>query len=154
MPFSSKLQGVERLTNVAGVYTPILQYVVPAGVEVLFPKVQRMICKLYTDAAGTTEIDPDSELYWAYKKSTAVPTDKPLTVPVFYIDFANLALNEQADRDKQIPIEVDSAVEAALGGKPGVKVLQDSVIILKLKSPDTVDWTKSYVSLPETKVRM
>jgi len=154
MGFSSKLDGVTLSTNTANVFTPILEYEVPAGIEVHFPKVQRMVCKLYSDAGGSTEIDEDSQLYWAYKKSSAIPYYKPLTVPVFYVDFKNLSLSDQADRDKQVLIEVDSAVEAAIAGKPGVKFKQDSVIALLLKSSDTVNWTKSYVSLPDTKVRM
>ena len=154
MGFSSKIDGVTLSVNTANVFTPILEYVVPAGVEVLFPKVQRMVCKLYTNAAGTTEIDEDSQLYWAYKKSSAIPYYKPLTVPVFYVDFKNLSLADQADRDKQVIVEVDSAVAAALAGKPGARFKQDAVIALLLKSSDTVDWTKSYIALPDTKVLM
>lgn len=154
MGFSSKLDGVSLITNVPNVATPILEYIVPAGVEVLFPKGQRMIAKLYKDAAGTQEIDEDSKLYWAYKKSSAVPYWKPLTVPIFYVEFKNLPLNEQADLQKPILIEVDDAVAAAIAGKPGIKFGQDAVIALLLESPDQVDWTRSYVSLPETRVRM
>jgi len=154
MGFSNKLDGVVTLTNTANVFTPILEYTVPAGVEVYFPKFQRMVAKLFTDAAGSTEIDEDSQLYWAYKKSSAIPYWKPLTIPVFYVEFKNLSLSDQADRDKQIMIEVDSAVEQALGGRPGVKFGQDAVLALLLKSPDTINWTKSYVALPDTKVRM
>ena len=154
MGFSTKISGVATKTNKPDVATPILEYKVPAGIEVLFPKVQRMVCKLFTDANGTTEISEDSMLYWAYKKSEAIPYYKPLTTPVYYVEFKNLSLSDQADRDKQVIIEVDSAVEAALQGKPGAKFKQDSVIALLLESPDTVNWTKSYVSLPDTKVRM
>ena len=154
MGFSSKIDGVTLSVNVANVFTPILEYVVPAGVEVLFPKAQRMVCKLYTDANGTTEIDENSQLYWAYKKSSAIPYYKPLTVPVFYVDFKILTPSEQADRDKNVIIEVDSAVAEALAGKPGARFRQDAVIALLLKSPDTVDWTRSYVALPDTKVLM
>jgi len=154
MGFSTKITGITLLTNKAEVPTPILEYKVPPGIEVLFPKVQRMVCKLFTDAGGTTEINEDSMLYWAYKKSEAIPYYKPLTTPVYYVEFKNLDLSDQADRDKQVIIEVDSAVASALAGKPGARFRQDSVIALILDSTDVVNWTKSYVALPDTKVRM
>jgi len=153
MGFTSKLDGVQLKQNTPNVYTPILEYVVPAGVEVLFPKSQRIIAKLYNSAGN--EIADDSELYWAYKKSSAVPYYKPLTHPIFYFELKNLSLADQMDVNKAIIIHVDEEIERRLGGRPGVKFGQDAVIALLLKSSDTVDWTQgSYVALPETRVRM
>ena len=153
MPLTSEDAYVNKLTNTPNVFTPVMVFTVPPAVEVIFPKTQPIVMKLYK--SDGSEIDEKSKLYFAYKKPFSDHYIK-LTETKMYREFANLDLRDQRNRDSMIRLEMYDKIKAVLAtrGKAALKFTQDTEIALLLNSPDTVDWTKgSLVELPETKIR-
>jgi len=152
--FYLNLTGIELKQNVPNVETPILVYTVPAGGTVLFPRMTRILMKLYcTDG---NEFDK-GDVFQFYYKTPAMKNEKPLTEHFTYHMFQVLDLKDQTDTAKTQTITLDSELMqkvAYMGGEQGVRFTKDRQIILKVKSSKVFDPNnpENYLELKDVEV--
>ncbi len=152
--FYLNLTGIELKQNVPGVETPILIYTVPAGGTVLFPKITRILMKLYcTDG---NEFDK-GDVFQFYYKTPAMKNEKPLTEHFTYHMFQILSLKDQTDSAKTQTISMDRELLQriySMGGEEGVRFTKDRQIILKVLSSKTFDPNNpdNYLELKDVEV--
>lgn len=154
MAFGLHLIGVSTKTNTTGEFTPIIEYKVPAGNTVIWPKSTRQIMKLYDDNGD--ELPNRDELYWAYKLP-AEKTYTPLTEVFMYQKHKKMGLQDQSDVNKTPKIQMSVPAQNALraqGGKAGIVFAQDREIALFLDSDQTFDKDQddNYIELPDVEV--
>jgi len=154
MSFNLNLEGITHSANTANQFTPIITYRVPAGAEVIWPTIVKIIMKLYE--TGGAELDNKDELYFAYK----LPAEKtwtPLTEVFTYYKFRQMSIADQSDENKTPEIKMSSAALNALQAGGGGKYAifpKDRQIALFLKSSKTYDVnsTSNYLQLKNVEV--
>lgn len=148
MPIDSSIDGAVKKQNTANQLSPIWEYTVPVDSEIVFPVEQRIEAKLYTDAAGTTEISPTSRLVWAVIQPHK-RTPKYITKELVYRKLRQLTPDQQADKDRAVRL----LAEDEFAGSSVIIIQKQRKLVLYLDSPDVVDWTASYFNLPDADLR-
>lgn len=154
MAFGLHLEGIELKKNTTDEFTPILVYQVPAGAEVIFPVVTRIVMKLYS--SDGSELDNKDELYFAYK----LPAEKtwtPLTEVFTYQKFKLMSISDQSDYTRTPKIRLSQQAMNAMvlkGGGAGIRFPQDRQLALFVKTSKVFDPAnpENFLELPDVEV--
>lgn len=123
--------------NAAGIVSPILILEPPANSFFDFKRIFTPVIAL-ADSAGEL-IDPGSTVSFAMQRANEqVPTYLP---GVFALqDFNDLTTAQQRNADNRQTLTQDLGL--------GALIQEQDRLLINLKSPDVVDWTKSTVEFP------
>jgi len=156
MAFNLSEVGITQQANTPGLMTPIVVYKIPAGAKVIWPKITRIIMKLYN--TNGDELNKKTELLFQFK----LPADKtwtPLTEVFTYHIFSQMSLADQSDSMKTPTIKLSPAAQAfAAQIDPEAEAIafkEDRIIALFINSSDTYDPSNvnNFLELPDVEVK-